>query len=58
MNDEEMDVPLLVTTSHTGKNAQLLVDKLGVSGYLSKPLDEEAVFAKVNSYFQDRKMPV
>ena len=57
MNDEGLDIPLLVTTSHSGANARLLVEKLRVSGYLSKPLDEESVFAKVNNYFQDGEAP-
>ena len=57
MNDEGLDIPLLVTTSHSGENARLLVEKLRVSGYLSKPLDEESVFAKVNNFFQDGETP-
>ena len=36
-------IPVLVTTSQTGKTADMLVEKLGVSGYISKPISEEEV---------------
>jgi CheY-like chemotaxis protein len=58
MKEEGLDIPLLVTTSHSGTNAQLLVEKLGVWGYLSKPLDEETVFAKLNNCFQEKSTAV
>lgn len=43
-------IPILVTTSQTGKTADLLVEKLGAAGYLSKPLRPEEVATVVHSY--------
>ena len=45
-------VPVLVTTSQTGKTADLLVEKLGVSGYISKPLSSDQVSDTLTSYLQ------
>jgi CheY-like chemotaxis protein len=39
--------PVLVTTTHTGNNAEVLVKKLGVSGYIAKPVNEADVVALV-----------
>jgi CheY-like chemotaxis protein len=43
-------IPVLVTTSQSGKTADLLVEKLGVAGYLSKPLNRDEIVSKVNGY--------
>jgi len=43
------EVPVLVTTSHRGRKAELLVEKLGAAGYISKPLDRQEVWEKVGS---------
>jgi len=42
--------PVLVTTSQTGKTADLLVEKLGASGYLSKPLETSQVTSTISTY--------
>jgi CheY-like chemotaxis protein len=39
--------PVLVTTNQTGKNADVLVARLGVSGYITKPVRGEDVIALV-----------
>lgn len=44
------DIPVLVTTSQTGVTAELLVEKLGASGYLSKPIDASEVSARVTAH--------
>jgi CheY-like chemotaxis protein len=43
LRDAGRDIPVLVTTSQSGKTADLLVEKLGASGYLSKPLSAAQV---------------
>ena len=47
MNREGISIPVLVTTSQSGRTADLLVEKLGVAGYLSKPLSAEQVTARI-----------
>jgi DNA-binding response OmpR family regulator len=47
MNREGLSIPVLVTTSQSGRTADLLVEKLGVAGYLSKPLAAEQVTARI-----------
>lgn len=47
MNREGISIPVLVTTSQSGRTADLLVEKLGVAGYLSKPLVAEQVTARI-----------
>lgn len=39
--------PVLVTTTHTGNNAEVLVKRLGVSGYIAKPVNGDDVVALV-----------
>jgi CheY-like chemotaxis protein len=39
--------PVLVTTTHTGNNAEVLVKKLGVSGYIAKPVNGDKMVALV-----------
>jgi CheY-like chemotaxis protein len=43
-------IPVLVTTSQIGVTADLLVEKLGASGHLSKPLDAAEVAARVSAH--------
>lgn len=54
MQGEDRAIPVLVTTSQSGKTADLLVEKLGVAGYLSKPLDQEEIVSRVNGYLSER----
>lgn len=41
-------IPVLVTTTQQGSNADLLVQKLGAAGYISKPLDRGQVLSRVS----------
>lgn len=50
LREQGRDVPVLVTTTHSGENAELLVQKLGASGYISKPLDTTDVLARVDGF--------
>jgi DNA-binding NtrC family response regulator len=50
LESEGKNIPIVVTTSHSGANADLLVKKLGVAGYLSKPLLADKVLAKMDQY--------
>jgi CheY-like chemotaxis protein len=43
-------VPVFVTTSQQGGNAETLVERLGVAGYISKPLDADGLVARVASH--------
>jgi CheY-like chemotaxis protein len=47
---EGMEIPVLVTTSQSGRTADLLVEKLGASGYLSKPLSATQVVSQLSGY--------
>jgi CheY-like chemotaxis protein len=49
---EGKEIPVLVTTTHSGDNAELLVRKLGVAGYISKPLDSADVLTRVGGFLQ------
>jgi len=44
------EIPVLVTTSQSGKTADLLVEKLGAAGYLSKPLSASQVASQLSGY--------
>jgi DNA-binding NtrC family response regulator len=44
---EGRKTPVLVTTTHTGHNAEVLVKRLGVAGYIAKPVNEEDLVALV-----------
>jgi len=44
------NIPVLVTTSQTGPTADLLVEKLGASGYVSKPINSDDVASTVSTY--------
>ncbi|MDP3939949.1 MAG: response regulator, partial [Deltaproteobacteria bacterium] len=57
LNRRGKRTPVLVTTSQTGNTADLLVEKLGVSGYLSKPLDPAQVTTAVNTYLGEGVIP-
>ncbi len=46
---EGRDIPVFVTTSHRGENAEVLVKRLGVAGYIGKPLNPEEVLARVRT---------
>jgi CheY-like chemotaxis protein len=50
LQDEGKNIPIVVTTSHSGANADLLVKKLGVADYLSKPLRADKLAATVDQY--------
>ena len=47
---ESRKIPVLVTTSHRGKNAEVLVERLGVSGYISKPLNPDEILSQIAGY--------
>lgn len=50
LREAGQEIPVLVTTSQTGKTADLLVEKLGAAGYLSKPLSANQVTAHLSGY--------
>ena len=54
LDKEGRRIPVLVTTSQSGKTADLLVEKLGAAGYLSKPLNREEVASRINSFLAER----
>jgi CheY-like chemotaxis protein len=49
--------PVLVTTSHCGENAEVLVQKLGVAGYISKPLQPDQVLSRVSEFLGSPRTP-
>jgi len=50
LREAGQDIPVIVTTSQSGKTADLLVEKLGAAGYLSKPLSASQVTSNLSSY--------
>jgi len=50
LREAGQEIPVLVTTSQTGKTADLLVEKLGAAGYLSKPLSANQVTSHLSAY--------
>jgi CheY-like chemotaxis protein len=54
LDKEERRIPVLVTTSQSGKTADLLVEKLGAAGYLSKPLNRDEVASRISSFLAER----
>ncbi len=50
LRQEGLTIPVLVTTSQSGKTADLLVEKLGASGYLSKPLTSAQVASQLSGF--------
>ena len=47
-----LGVPVVVTTSHDGPTADLLVEKLGASGYLRKPIRPPEVLERLGAYLR------
>jgi len=54
LRSEGRSIPVLVTTSQSGKTAELLVEKLGASGYVSKPLHPEELTSRISAYLGQR----
>jgi CheY-like chemotaxis protein len=54
LDREGQSIPVLVTTSQSGKTADLLVEKLGAAGYLSKPLQQKEVVSRINGFLAER----
>jgi len=54
LDNEGKSIPVLVTTSQSGKTADLLVEKLGAAGYLSKPLNRNEVASRVSGFLTER----
>jgi CheY-like chemotaxis protein len=50
LRESGQEIPVIVTTSQSGKTADLLVEKLGAAGYLSKPLTATQVTSNLASY--------
>jgi CheY-like chemotaxis protein len=50
LREQGRSIPVLVTTSQSGKTADLLVEKLGASGYLSKPLSAAQVASQLSTF--------
>ncbi|HEX6791550.1 MAG TPA: response regulator, partial [Candidatus Krumholzibacteria bacterium] len=50
LREAGQEIPVIVTTSQTGKTADLLVEKLGVAGYLTKPLSANQVTSHLSGY--------
>jgi len=50
LRKEGREIPVLVTTSQSGRTADLLVEKLGASGYLSKPLTSSQVATQLSGF--------
>jgi CheY-like chemotaxis protein len=50
LRETGQEIPVIVTTSQSGKTADLLVEKLGAAGYLSKPLSANQVTSNLSSY--------
>jgi DNA-binding NtrC family response regulator len=50
LREAGQEIPVIVTTSQSGKTADLLVEKLGAAGYLSKPLSASQVTSNLSSY--------
>jgi DNA-binding response OmpR family regulator len=52
---EGREVPVLVTTTHTGEDAERLVQKLGVAGYIAKPLSASDVLNRIQGVVGDEQ---
>jgi len=50
LRETGQEIPVIVTTSQSGKTADLLVEKLGAAGYLSKPLSASQVTSNLSGY--------
>jgi CheY-like chemotaxis protein len=53
---EGSEIPVLVTTTHTGENAERLVQKLGVAGYIAKPLGSSDVLNRIRDVVGDKQI--
>ena len=53
LGKESNAIPVLVTTSQSGKTADLLVEKLGAAGYLSKPLNHDEVASRIGGFLTE-----
>jgi DNA-binding response OmpR family regulator len=51
------NIPVLVKTSHSGENAEVLVRRLGVAGYISKPLRPDEVLSRVSEFLGSPRAP-
>jgi CheY-like chemotaxis protein len=58
LRTEGKNIPILVTTTHKGENAALLVARLGASGYISKPLNPAEVMSRIDHFLQRGSAPV
>ena len=47
------EIPVLVTTTHAGENAERLVQKLGAAGYIRKPLNSSDVLSSIKDIVGD-----
>ena len=52
------EIPVLVTTTHAGDNAERLVQKLGAEGYISKPLSSSEVLSRITEVVGDGQSAV
>ncbi len=52
LGSEGKNIPVLVTTAHQGENADVLVDRLGVAGYICKPLERDDVLSRVGTFLE------
>jgi CheY-like chemotaxis protein len=51
---EGKDIPVVVTTTQGGEQAELLVEKIGVAGYITKPLNSADVLGRIESLLHGR----
>jgi CheY-like chemotaxis protein len=52
LGSEGKRIPVLVTTTHGGENADVLVERLGVDGYIRKPLEPDDVWSRVGAFLE------
>lgn len=45
---ENSDIPIIITSAHSSHDQMEQAEKLGVNGYLMKPYDMDALFAKID----------
>lgn len=53
LQKEDRRIPVLVTTTHQGDNAGMLVEKIGATGYIGKPLVPEDVLARIGQFIPE-----
>jgi CheY-like chemotaxis protein len=54
---EGRDIPVVVTTTQGGRQAEILVEKIGVAGYISKPLNSTDVLSRIESLLHSKAAP-